>query len=117
MFNWRSKEDFWPWFNRLAAQRGATWRYLDTLVTVSLSRSELETLSSLSPVETPKDEDDFPGPVLRWYGDANGTPVIITNHVEHAAGDVTELTFERPRPGELTTRALWPLIEAAPELF
>jgi hypothetical protein len=116
MFNWRRKDEFWPWFTALAQARGQGWRFLDGQALISATATELGALAPHPPVETPADEDDFPGPVLRWYGDAGGEPVLVTHFLDTGGGDYTELTVERPLPGALVWTSLEPLMTHAPEL-
>ena len=116
MFNWRSKDEFWRWLDTLPKTLGSEPRRLETLAIVSLTEQQLRTLAPLPPAETPRDESDFPGPVLRWYGDAGGSPVILTHHWGHSWGDYTDLTIDHPRSGAPPWTALEPLIAHAPEL-
>ena len=116
MFNWRPKDEFWQWLHGLPQTRNSEQRLLETLAIVSLTEAQLRELAPLPPAETPADDGDFPGPVLRWYGDADGAPAILTHHWGHSWGDYTDLFIERPHRGAPPWTALEPLITHAPEL-
>ena len=116
MFNWRSKDEFWQWLDGLPAMPGSEPRRLETLAIVSFREDQLRALAPLPPAETPRDDGDFPGPVLRWYGDAGGAPVILTHHWGHSWGDYTDLTVDRPAADAPAWASLVPVAEHAPEL-
>ena len=80
MIEWITKSKFWEIFQ---SEYKPYNRYLNEVGYFECTLDKLKKIAKTEPVDTPKDESDFPGPVLRWYVRINGHLALITHHYQH----------------------------------
>jgi hypothetical protein len=109
MVTWLEKKEFWDYFDSHYKPKK---KYLNGSITVSLTEQQLRSEIQITPVNTPADEGDFPGPVLRWYGIINEELFIITYYIHPTisfcnVGDFTEISVASATAGKPS----WSVIE------
>jgi hypothetical protein len=75
MIDWIEQQQFWEIFD---SEYKPLKRYLNEVAYINCDLSEISELAKTEPVDTPADERDFAGPVLRWYTRIDGNLVLIT---------------------------------------
>lgn len=85
------QSDFWKYFEekigpfKIDYQK---WCYF------LISKDKLmHRIGNVEPNDNLSGEDDPPGPVLRWYGNLSGIPVLLDFHQDHPNGEVVELHY------------------------
>lgn len=79
MLEWMEKEVFDALFLKIHESSDAYW--LTEEFWISATLDWLKKRISVAPRETPVDEEDFPGPVLRWYGRVDGKLFLLTHYL------------------------------------
>jgi len=80
--NWMLQDDFWA---HVESRHSTVSNEPDVGFTFLLPFTTLRALiAETDPVDTPNDEEDFPGPVARWYGNIDGRCFTVTCHYSGA---------------------------------
>ncbi len=88
--NWMRRQCFWEkFFNEYAHNN----KYLNREVAFYISFKELRERIKQPPIFTPI-EEDFPGPVERWYGEIENNLFILTYYYHDEHSDLTTVSLE-----------------------
>jgi hypothetical protein len=101
--NWISRSNFWKVYNKNYQEHG---RYLNKELEFSISLEDLRARILEPPVFTPL-EEDFPGPVERWYGKVENHLFILTHYYHPEYQHMTAVYLEdRKDVVEIVMKAL-----------
>lgn len=87
---WLKQQEFWHHFEKVNPVRidYTNWCYF------KISESKVRAhIGSTLPNDNLLGEDDPPGPVLRWYGELEGIPILLDFHPLHPHGEVVILYY------------------------
>lgn len=95
---WLPRDAFWR-----AVEADAPTSAPDDWITFSMPMAELIARIPVAAVVPPADEEDFPGPVSRWYGRFGDCPLTLTSHHAAPTKDSVVVVFrsDRAAPEEI----------------
>jgi hypothetical protein len=100
---WLSRSVFWEMFNKRYKEND---RFLNKEVSFPIRLEELRARILESPIFTPL-EEDFPGPVERWYGEVENNLFILTHYYHPEYPESTAVRIEEsPNVVETVMKAL-----------
>lgn len=89
---WLPRDVFWASVD--ADTRSAT---PDDVIDFSMPLAALKASIPIAAVQPPPDEEDFPGPVSRWYGRVGDCRFFLTYHHGSPIKDYVEVQFRSDR--------------------
>jgi hypothetical protein len=93
---WWNQKDFWNEFDTVYKSKGI---YLDAVAQFEASIEEIERIAELPSIIHPSEEEDFAGPVERWYCSIANHLFVVTVYI--ASPSIVRVAFEKDAIAEV----------------